>query len=137
MRILIIVALALSAGTAAAEIYSWKDADGKIHYSDKPPADTPPSLKTVPLPANNPSSAGQPRPTTPASRKPDDSTEKGKAAAQNSLAACEKAKASMQEFLDRPRRTAVGKGGKFHALDGEERAQEEAQLQKAIDTACK
>ena len=38
MRVLIGLCL-LAAMAASAEIYRWTDSDGRIHYSDKPPAD--------------------------------------------------------------------------------------------------
>lgn len=39
LRPFAIALLLAAAGTASAEIYSWKDANGRIHYSDQPPAD--------------------------------------------------------------------------------------------------
>jgi glutaredoxin len=38
MRWLLLLCL-LAATSAAADIYRWTDAEGRIHYSDKPPAD--------------------------------------------------------------------------------------------------
>lgn len=38
MRWLLLLCL-LAAAVAAADIYRWTDAEGRIHYSDKPPAD--------------------------------------------------------------------------------------------------
>jgi glutaredoxin len=38
MRVLVGLCL-LAATAASAEIYRWTDSDGRIHYSDKPPAD--------------------------------------------------------------------------------------------------
>ncbi|MDQ8022478.1 MAG: DUF4124 domain-containing protein [Moraxellaceae bacterium] len=32
------IALTLFAGAAGAQIYTWKDANGRVHYSDSPPA---------------------------------------------------------------------------------------------------
>ena len=49
----------------------------------------------------------------------------------------EKARADLRALYERPRRSAVGKGGKFVALDGDERATEEAELRKAIDANCR
>ena len=37
--ILILLSLALTTSSAYSKIYKWKDANGKIHYSDKPPID--------------------------------------------------------------------------------------------------
>lgn len=139
LRNLILILLALHASVAAAEIYSWKDADGKTHFSDTPPAGKEPSLKTITLPPSGTSTPGQ---QPPAREKPA-SAVRSKAipdskstAAADHLAACEKARTDLQALDDKPRRTAVGKGGKFHALDGEERAEEEAGLQKLIQENC-
>jgi hypothetical protein len=44
-RILTAAILLALAGNVAAQIYSWKDASGRVHYSDQPPADV--DSKTV------------------------------------------------------------------------------------------
>ena len=40
MRWTLVLIAALAAAPAAAELYKWVDADGNIHYSDKPPPAT-------------------------------------------------------------------------------------------------
>ena len=140
LRKLTLIAVVLCATSATAEVYSWKDADGKTHFSDTPPVGKEPTLKTITLP---PSSTGTPQqparmaPTTTAPVKSKASSEPS--AAQVRQANCEKAKADMQALLDRPRRTAVSKtkkGTSFHTLDGEERTEEEEGLQKLIGENC-
>ncbi len=37
MRAVILFILACLWGVASAEVYTWRDASGKIHYSDTPP----------------------------------------------------------------------------------------------------
>jgi len=39
MRPLLLLLLALLALPAAAQVYKWKDADGKTHFGDRPPPD--------------------------------------------------------------------------------------------------
>ena len=139
-RNLTLIVLALCATGAAAEVYSWKDAEGKTHFSDTPPAGKEPSLKTITLPpagtaAPTPSTA--PRPKTAPASPPASAVSNEESAARKKQANCEKAKADFQAFENKPRRTAIGKGGKFFALDGEERATEEANLQKVIDEHCR
>lgn len=135
LRKLIFVSVALHAVVALAEVYSWKDADGKTHFSDTPPVGKEPSLKTVTLP---PTGTATPAPAQakPASAARSKVIPENKAAAAERQAACEKARADLQALDDKPRRVALGKGGKSHALDGEERAAEEADLQKLIKENC-
>jgi glutaredoxin len=39
MRFLVAALLAVFAACAAAQVYTWKDKDGKVHYGDRPPAE--------------------------------------------------------------------------------------------------
>jgi glutaredoxin len=48
MRLLLLVCL-LFAPAAGADIYRWTDAEGRIHYSDKPPADRKTKQVRIPL----------------------------------------------------------------------------------------
>jgi len=45
--LLFLLALALSPA-GAAQVYSWKDASGKVHYGDRPPAEKQPQARRVP-----------------------------------------------------------------------------------------
>jgi hypothetical protein len=142
MRTPIFIALALFAGTASAEVYTWKDAEGKTHFSDQAPAGDSPSVRTVTLPdEGKPRPKPMPKPAAPVAQKKNDpatiAADKEQQAAKLKQANCEKARADLQALNDRPRQTAVSKGGKFYALDGEERAEEEAKYQKAIDANCR
>ncbi len=44
----VLIALMLSAAAAQAGVYRWVDKEGKIHYSDSPPAAGTPAQKLVP-----------------------------------------------------------------------------------------
>ena len=48
MRLLLLVCLLL-APASGADIYRWTDAEGRIHYSDKPPADRKAKQVRVPV----------------------------------------------------------------------------------------
>lgn len=50
----------LSVAVSASDVYSWTDANGVLHFSDKPPQTATPSLQVVPLPRhlNKSSSSG-------------------------------------------------------------------------------
>lgn len=40
-RALLLLMLALAAGTATAQVYKWTDEKGRVHYGEKPPPDKP------------------------------------------------------------------------------------------------
>ena len=137
MRLIVLVLLTAYAIASAAQVYTWKDAEGRTHYSDQPPDGKPGSVKEIPFPA-----AGT---TVP---KPKAAPRDGPIGTDDAMAAdtnpprdpqsdCDKARADLRALYERPRPTAVGKGGKFVALDGDERATEEAELRKAIDANCR
>lgn len=133
MRPLILLVLACMATAATAQIYTWKDADGITHYSDQPPRGDGSRYKTLEVPPS-------PRPLEREGRVSEPRMERPRApeaAVDDKQSKCQKARADLVAFENRPRRTAVGKGGKFHAVDGEERAAEEVALKKAIDEACR
>lgn len=134
-RFLAAWALVLWATAAVAQMYSWKDEAGKIHYSDQPPPGKIQARKLTPAPVNVDTSGPRLKEAAAAKDaaspppKADDTAEKAKA--------CEKAKADMKAFEERPRRTAVLKNGSFQVLDAAERATEEEALRKAIDASCR
>ena len=136
MRIFLLFTLALLATAASAEIYTWKDDRGVTHYSDTPPADKTIAVKALPTPTGTTLPSPGPAAQTGAPNN-NAKAEQEKAAVASQRTACEQAKANLQALENRPRRTAVGKGGKFVALDGEERAEEEAGIRKAIAENCK
>ena len=41
-----------SVGAGASDVYSWTDANGVLHFSDRPPQEASTSLQIVPLPRN-------------------------------------------------------------------------------------
>lgn len=56
---ILILALALVSGTANAQVYRWVDKDGKVHYGDTGPSDTP--AKRLPGVASPPQSPQSPQ----------------------------------------------------------------------------
>lgn len=68
MRIFFLILLILATGTANAELYKWKDAQGNTVYGDTPPHNvkaeivTPPPLTTYPAPQATPGAAPAARP---------------------------------------------------------------------------
>ncbi|MCL2644745.1 MAG: DUF4124 domain-containing protein [Betaproteobacteria bacterium] len=94
------LAIALS---ASAEIYQWKDKDGKMHFSDRPPPNQP-SIQT-----QKPKQAQQP--VTAPAQDEDDAEEGGdkpkKAVATTPAPAQEKSKAEQSDEEARKRRAAA------------------------------
>lgn len=139
MRALIPLILALQASLAAAQLYSWKDADGKIHYSDQPPTGAQSSRK-VTVPPPNTYSGEAPRkeaatPRQPAAKPAAADADKGKPPPPSKQELCDKAKADLSALEEGPRRGSVA-GGRFRATDGEQRDADEARLRQAIADNC-
>lgn len=138
---LVLLMLALAAGNAAAELYSWKDAAGKIHYSDTPPPGNADARKLA-VPPPNTYSGGVPEKEKPrvapsGAPRPPQAAEAPKAPPQpDRQALCDKARADLQKLADAPRRMSVA-GGRAHPVDSEERAAQEAALQKSIADNCR
>lgn len=136
---LVLLMLALAAGGAGAELYSWKDAAGKTHYSDTPPPGNADARKLA-VPPPNTYSGGVPaseRPRVAPSAAPaPPPAQKAKPPQPDREALCEKARADLQKLADTPRRMSIA-GGRPHPVDSEERAAQEAALQKAIADNCR
>jgi hypothetical protein len=54
-HLLIIFSLTLTAPASIAQVFSWKDADGKIHYGDRPPVTQQNARKLQAAPPTDPS----------------------------------------------------------------------------------
>ena len=145
-HIALAVAVLLAATVANAEIYQWKDKNGKTIFSDKPPAENVVEQKKV---VSDPSTAGAATPKTTADRELEfrkrqkesqDSSEKAKTEA---AAAAEK-----QENCVRTRRylTTLESGervslrddkGERYFMDDAQREQETAKARQELQTNCK
>jgi hypothetical protein len=142
-----IVILLLLPFVATAQVYSWKDANGKVHYSDQPPADKATGSRRL-------APAAPVSEDVPAASK--DLAEKRQDAAKNAADAKEKAAkaekereqdAIRQENCDRARRNLqgieagqirfrMGANGEREALDGSVRDGELAAARQAVDSNC-
>lgn len=147
MRFAAVVLSLLLPIVAYAQVYTWKDAKGKLHYSDQPPADRSVDSKRL----------------APTTRDSDDvpvaaqsTAEKKETAAKQAKEAREKAAdsekeraadAARQENCERARRNLtgiesgqiryrMGAGGEREALDGDVREAELASARKAVDSSC-
>lgn len=148
--------LILAAAPAAAEIYKWTDADGKVHFSDQPP---PPNVK-APVNVKPRRSAATPsapaQDAAPAAGAPKtyveqeaefrkrqvEAAEKAEAEKKAAeLAAekqrnCSRAKAQLAS-LQSGRITRANAAGEREYLSDAEIAQEMARMQKVADESCK
>ena len=135
------------AGAASAEVWSWRDKDGRIHYGDRAPperkqdsrvlqglAETPDVKKTIQEQkekkleaAINQGAAGAPAPESP--------QEKLKREQQRRKE-CVKARATLGKLESGQARFMTREDGGRVALDGEVRAQSLARARKLADQWC-
>lgn len=146
MRPLLLACLLLPL-TAAAQMYSWKDANGKIQYSDEPPPAQVQGRKVAAPPA--PSSDAADRRKEAADREMEArkkqkeakentaKAEKEKADAEEKRVNCEKARGQLQAIESGQVRFTTDASGGRVALDGAVREAELASARRAVDSWCK
>ena len=150
------VAFALIAPLTHAQVYKWVDKDGKVQYSDQPPA--PNQTTSAPQRLNSTSSASAATPAAagekPAAEKaPDknkefekrriDATEKAKKEedavklALQKKERCEEAKGHVKSLESGIRISRTDANGERTFLDDDQRAKELERTQKIMADACK
>lgn len=162
MRPALLLFALLAALPAAAEIYSWKDKDGKMHYSDIPPPSGP--VKTMegtvrpPKPATPPAAATDADAQTPAeaSKRPKTlaerelefrqrraadaeaqaNAEKESAAAAERQRGCEQARAQLAALTSGQRIARFNAAGEREMLDDAARAEETERARKQVEQWC-
>jgi len=147
MRFLVILALSLASTVAGAQLYSWKDASGKVHYSDEPPPDKSPSRKVAapPAPSADPAAVRrslaekeiESRKKQKESQESAAKAEKAKTEAAERRVDCERAKGNLGSIESGQTRFATDSKGERVALDGAVREAELASARKAVDALCK
>jgi hypothetical protein len=147
MRFATSIVLLLVPIAVSAQVYSWRDASGKIHYSDQPPmergatsrklgpsfsesADTAPATKA----------ASDQRVET-AKQKAQDKDKAAEAEKQRNedaqrQQACERARINLQGLQSGQIRFRMTPSGEREALDGAVRDAELAEAQRAVDINC-
>ena len=135
MRAVILLILACLWGVASAQVYTWRDASGKIHY-----ADTPPSGAATPSGAPARSVAEQDMDF----RKRQTETDKARAKAESerkdvedSKRNCEDAKRNLNALESGQRMSRLNEAGESIPLDDEMRAQETEKARKSVQSWCK
>lgn len=147
MRAIACLFLALVATLAwSGEVYKWRDASGKIHYSDTPP----PRVNSekmrggaqVAPPASAPSRSVAEqemefRKRQSESEKARAKADKEKGDAEEARSNCERARVQLQALESGQRMSRVNEAGENIPLDDEMRAQEIEQTRKSVQSWCK
>lgn len=147
MRAVLLLALFLISATALAEIYSWRDADGGMHYSDIPPLGQVNARKIEPA-AANPGDVERARQdlankeaefrkrqqaTTEAAAKDD----KEKVDAAEKLRNCDRARSYLKALESGVRISSTDENGERMFLDDQRRQQEAEAAARAAESWCK
>ncbi len=148
MRAVILLILACLWGVAPAQVYTWRDASGKIHYSDTPP----PGADAKKMRPGTPSGAASPSGAPARSvaeqdmefRKRQTETDKVRAKAErerndaeDSRRNCEDAKRNLNALESGQRMSRLNEAGESIPLDDEMRAQETEKARKSVQSWCK
>lgn len=147
MRRALVTTLLLLPLAAAAQVYIWKDADGKAHYSDRPPADKAGQVRKLGPQFNPEEETAAARKAAADKRldaaKRDKTAEEAAAkAAQDKTASaerqknCERARVNLQGLESGQTRFRLNAAGEREALDGEVRDAELAEARRAVDSFC-
>jgi len=147
MRLVALVPLLVLPLVASAQVYTWKDASGKVHYSDQPPADR--NLGSRKLRPSLSESDDVPVAAKSAAEKKEAAAKQAKEAGEKAAQA-EKERADdaiRQENCERARQNLAGiesgqiryrmtASGEREALDGSVRDTELAEAQRAVTSNC-
>ncbi len=144
------ILLALFCALSWGQAYKWRDASGRIQYSDTPP---PPGAKDVQQLRKSPTAPGSSGPAAGSSSYTDQDAafrkrlaEKQEADAKSAKSAedekirvrnCEQARGQLAGIDTGQRMVQLNAQGERIALDDSERAQARADTLKAIETWCK
>jgi hypothetical protein len=145
MKRLIALAVALAfVPLAWAQLYKWVDKDGKVHYSDTPPATQDSKQLSVqtgggtpppPPPAAQKDGKAEKGPVDPkeAARKAEDDAKRVAAAAER----CGRAQRYLKTLTDGGRIINYDSKGERQIMDDAQIESEKARAQKAVDESCK
>ena len=152
-RVLLFTALIIWSAVASAVVYKWSDADGKIHYGDRPPdgvkAEVVELLSTHSVGAGSaagttgaPAAAAPARSAAPSrapaltvASKEKSATEAGEAAAARE-AQCASAQARLQQVTEGRHLFRPGPNGERQYLTSEQIDAERVDAQKEVESVC-
>ncbi len=160
----VLLASLLAAPLAHAEIYTWKDKDGRVHYSDKPPStgevktigparrpqavvEEAPAEGEAPAPAANPPAAAPAEPTLAErelefrQRRAAEAEAQAKAEEESRRQAerqraCEQARGQLAALQSGQRIARFNLQGEREFISDAERAAETQRVQSFIDSEC-
>jgi hypothetical protein len=145
MRKATLLILLLNAGVAFGQVYSWRDANGGVHYSDQPPTGADAQKLDVPSAAGS-GDAAAPKSWTDKEqdfrkRRAEAAAAEAKADKESKQAAekkenCSRARANLQGLESGQIRYTTGANGERVALDGDVRDAELARARAIVDSWC-
>jgi hypothetical protein len=143
MRKLILWALLLNAGLALGQVYSWRDAQGGVHYSDQPPTDADAQRMNVPTASGdsavNKSWQDQNKDFNKRQAAAAEADKKAASEAQQAetkRSNCQQARNNLQGIESGQIRYRMGTNGEREALDGDVRDAALARARAAVDSWC-
>jgi hypothetical protein len=150
-RLAPLISLALCAAlpaAALAEVYSWKDASGKVHYGSRPPVGQQgEARKLAAPPAETPDQEAARKAAAERQLAEREKQQKGQeearktqedqAAARERAENCRQARAALASLESGQSRYTLDASGERVALDGAARNAELAKARKAVDNWCK
>lgn len=147
MRAVTMLVLALLSSSAFAQVYTWRDAAGKVHYSDTPPADMDAKKihagsQTSPAASAAPERSLAEKDMEFRKRKTESSEKQAKAEvdrkkSEESKRNCEDARNQLSALQSGQRMSRVNASGEHVSLDDAMRAQEVEKTKQAIKSWCK
>ena len=147
MRALILLVMTCLWSIASAQVYTWRDASGKVHYSDTPPPGVDAKKMGIGSQPATPSSAAPGRSTAEQDmefRKRKAESEKAQAKAEQerkdaeeSKRNCDAARLQLRALESGQRMSRLDASGTPIPLDDEMRAEEIEKARKAVQAWCK
>lgn len=147
MRTATLASLLLLPLTVAAQVYSWKDASGKVHYGDQPPVDR--AVQTRRVTSSSPMQEGGLPTRQAAADQRMEAKLQGKEAADQKAKAekeradderrqqeCERARTAYQGIESGRVRFRLGADGEREALEDSARDDELNRIQRTIEANC-
>jgi hypothetical protein len=140
------LALTLSA-VASASVYKWIDAQGNVHYSDRPPegesqiveiASSPSSRARAPARSSSEPKQRESTPQTDGKQKAEQATQQAvnSDVAKSRAKQCEEAKARYQTAIDSHKLYKMGKNGEREYLNDAELSQARLDARRTRDESC-